>query len=83
MTKIIKVTETHKFINLNADKTCKVISTRLNNGNLSVVFSGWNPFPCYRMETSWEVFTKWMEANGWIELAGFTRIITKEGKEMQ
>ena len=73
-----KIIEIHRFINLENGKKCKVISTRLPNGNFSVVFRGWNPFPCYSMETSWSTLQKWMTDNGWLELAGVKRIIERK-----
>lgn len=75
--KKLAITETHKFVNLENEKECKVItSTRVpNGGNLIVRFQGWNPFPCYQMETSWKVFTEWMANNNWIEINGILKII--------
>ena len=76
MTKISTI-EIHSFINLDTGKTCKVISRRIEHGRFSVIFRGWNPFPCYSMETNWGPFTEWMSNNGWMELNGIDRIITK------
>ena len=28
-------------------------------------FSGWNPFPCYSMQSTFGVVAKWLYANGW------------------
>lgn len=72
----ITVTETHKFINLDNGKECKVISTRQGD-NFLVTFRGWNPFPCYQMVTSWPTFVDWMTNNNWIETNGFLRIVDK------
>ena len=76
-----KVTEIHKFMNLETGKTCKVISTRIEDCKFHVTFKGWNPFPCWSMETSWNPFVDWMTANRWLEIEGVTRIIKEEVKE--
>ena len=36
-----------------ADKVCKAW------------FTGYNPFPCYTMETTYAVLADWLKANGW------------------
>ncbi len=72
---IIKRTEIHTFVK--GEKKCKVTSQRKGN-NFIVTFCGWNPFPCYSMETSWSTFKKWMNENGWIEKDCIIMIIHKE-----
>lgn len=80
MTKIT-VTEVHSFINISTGKTCKVISERKKDCVFHVTFRGWNPFPCFSMETSWNPLIDWMTNNGWIELAGVNRtVVEKEVK---
>ena len=48
------------------DKTCKVHSARKDgNKKANVWFTGWNPFPCFAMETTATCVIKWLKANGW------------------
>lgn len=57
------------------DKECTVHSFRgTENGNRDglwkVTFTGWNPFPCYRMETTMGVLFNWLKENGWTRIPG-------------
>ena len=73
----MKRTEAHRFIEIETGHVCTVVS-QLKNGKHHVVFRGWNPFPCYSMETSFKTLRDWLSDNGWIELAGVTIVIEKE-----
>ena len=64
----LKFTEirTSNWLNINTGKSCKIISTKLDNGDWRFAFSHWNPFPCKVMEGSFSVLAEWLLANGWV-----------------
>ena len=73
----VSVTEIHTFINVETKKSCKVVSTIKENGHHHVSFRGWNPFPCYCMETSFNTLKDWLAKNNWVEMNGIDRIIER------
>ena len=73
--KTVSTVEIHMFTLKGTAKICRVYSS-IKNGKNFLTFIGWNPFPCYSMETTWRVFVKWMTENGWEEAKGITRIVT-------
>lgn len=76
-----KVTEIRNFMNLETGKTCKVISERKKESVFHVTFVGWNPFPCFSMETSFPTLINWLTQNGWIQLEGVSRTVVCEPDE--
>lgn len=41
-------------------------------------FSGWNPFPCYSMHSTFGVVAKWMRENGWMPNGNYSKEIYYE-----
>ena len=80
--KVTKVTMNRTFINKETGKVVKVISSAQNNGRHHVTFQGWNPFPCFSMETSFKVLREWLIDNGWYEMPGITVIIRETESEV-
>lgn len=38
-------------------------------------FSGYNPFPCYEMISTFESVSAWLKANGWTQMIGGNQTI--------
>lgn len=49
-------------------KVCKVHSTwKKGSTNITFQFTGWNPFPCFSMMSTYPVVAKWLQDNGWVD----------------
>lgn len=78
-----KTTETGISCWKNGEKSCTVITKREMGDNAKnrypnvykATFNGWNPFPCYSMNTTIDVLFDWLYANGWIMEVGGKRIV--------
>ena len=59
------------------NEICRIYSSGLFGGRVSTFrFSGYNPFPCYSMESTFTVIEEWMKANGWTRKPGGFRVTT-------
>lgn len=43
-------------------------------------FTGYNPFPCYSMESTFHIVAAWLKANGWERQPGGFETIVRECK---
>ena len=59
------------------NEICRIYSSGLYGGRVSTFrFSGYNPFPCYSMESTFTVINQWMKENGWTKKPGGFRVTT-------
>lgn len=50
----------------NGSRTCTVRATKLKGDKTAVfTFSGFNPFPCFYMQSTYACVAKWLQENGW------------------
>lgn len=47
------------------NKSCKIHSTQLDNGDYRFTIMGYNPLPCKAFEGSFYILAKWLMENGW------------------
>ena len=66
------------------DKICRITSTGELKRVSTFRFSGYNPFPCFSMQSTFTVISKWMQENGWERKPGgyrdTTTTISEDGK---